>query len=119
MKIITRRIYDDPAGKGGYRVLVDRLWPRGLRKDQVYVDLWLREIAPSDSLRKWFGHEPPRWEGFKRRYFHELGKKHDLVDHLLAAAGGTMIILLYGAKDTEHNQAAALKEYLETVIAAV
>lgn len=113
MKITVKRIYDDPAGKGGYRVLVDRLWPRGLRKDQVHVDLWLKEIGPSDSLRKWFGHEPVKWDSFKKRYFHELGKKHDLMDQLLARAGGKTIVLLYGAKDTEHNQAVALKEYLE------
>jgi uncharacterized protein YeaO (DUF488 family) len=119
MKIVTRRIYDDLAGEGGYRVLVDRLWPRGLRKKQVHVDLWLKEIGPSDALRKWFGHEPARWEGFKRRYFHELDKEHDFVDRLLAGAGGKTIVLLYGAKDTEHNQAVALKQYLEVATAAV
>ena len=114
MKIMTKRIYDDPAGKTGYRVLVDRLWPRGLKKDQVHVDVWLREIGPSDALRKWFGHDPARWSEFRRRYFAELRRNQAIVDQLLANAGGGRIVLLYGAKDTEHNQAVALKEYLET-----
>ncbi len=119
MKIVTRRVYDDPAGKEGFRVLVDRLWPRGLRKDKVHVNVWLKEVGPSDSLRKWFGHEPARWDTFKQRYFRELDSKHEIVDQLLAGAEGRTIVLLYGAKDTEHNQAVALKEYLETAAAAV
>lgn len=114
MKITTKRIYDDPAGKAGCRVLVDRLWPRGLRKDQVHVDLWLKEIGPSDALRKWFGHDAAKWPTFKRRYFDELHKKQELVDQLRVSAGDKPLVLLYGAKDTEHNQAVALKEYLET-----
>ncbi len=119
MKIVVRRIYDDPAGRTGYRVLVDRLWPRGLRKDEVHVNAWLKELGPSDSLRKWFGHEPAKWDGFKRRYSRELDKKHDVIDQLLSGAGGKTIVLLYGAKDVEHNQAVVLKEYLEKVAAAV
>lgn len=115
MRVTTRRIYDDPAGRTGYRVLVDRLWPRGLKKDQLRLDAWLREIGPSDALRKWFGHDPGRWTGFRRRYFAELRRNQAIVEQLLAGAGGRRIVLLYAAKDTEHNQAVALKEYLETV----
>jgi len=112
MDIETKRIYDSPADGGGFRVLVDRLWPRGLRKDDVKVDLWLKDIAPSDGLRKWFGHDPARWSGFRKRYFAELEANGEAVKQLIAAAGGRDIVLLYGAKDTEHNQAVALKEYL-------
>ena len=77
MTIETGRIYDVPRKKGGYRVLVDRLWPRGLRKDEVNVDLWLKDIAPSTELRKWFAHEPAKWDRFKRRYFEELEGRPD------------------------------------------
>ena len=113
MKIETRRIYDDPHGKG-FRVLVDRLWPRGLRKDEVDFDLWLKDLAPSDPLRKWFGHEPAKWDEFKKRYFAELEGKQDQIRRLTDAAKDKTTVLLYGAKDTEHNQAVALKEYLES-----
>lgn len=113
MIIKTERIYEAPRKKGGYRVLVDRLWPRGLRKDEVHVDLWLKEIAPSTELRKWFAHDPDKWNQFKRRYFHELESRPESVDQLIASAKGRPLALLYGAKDTEHNQAVALKEYLE------
>lgn len=113
MIIDTARIYDKPRGSRGCRVLVDRLWPRGLRKEDVKVDLWLKDIAPSNALRRWFGHEPARWEQFKQRYFNELDKRPDLVRQLLNGARHGAVVLLYGAKDTQHNQAVALKEYLE------
>ena len=113
MIIETERIYDVPRKKGGYRVLVDRLWPRGLRKDEVHVDLWLKDIAPSTELRKWFAHEPAKWERFKRRYFKELAGKQDVVNQLINDAKSRPIVLLYGARDTERNQAVVLKAYIE------
>lgn len=113
MEIEIERIYDvSRKKKGGYRVLVDRLWPRGQRKDEAHVDLWLKDIAPSTELRKWFAHEPAKWDRFKRRYFEELEGRQDLVDQLISGAKGRPIVLLYGASDTEHNQAAALKAYI-------
>lgn len=117
MTIDTARIYDKPRGRRGCRVLVDRLWPRGLRKEDVKVDLWLKDIAPSNALRRWFGHEPARWGQFKQRYFKELDKRPDLVRQLLSATRNKAIVLLYGARDTQHNQAVALKEYLERMAA--
>ena len=113
MTIEAKRVYEAPRKKGGYRVLVDRLWPRGLRKDEVHIDLWLKDVAPSNTLRKWFDHDPAKWAQFQRRYFSELDGQQESVDQLVASAKGRPIVLLYGAKDVEHNQAVALKKYLE------
>jgi len=113
MNIETERIYDAPQKKGGYRVLVDRLWPRGLRKENVHVDLWLKAIAPSTELRKWFAHDPAKWQSFKQRYFAEIKNNQEAVNQLTSRVKDQTLVLLYGAKDTEHNQAIALKEYLE------
>lgn len=111
------RIYDNPKGNNdGFRILVDRLWPRGLRKDKVKVDLWQKEIAPSNSLRKWFGHDEKKWNEFKRRYFKELDKKNELVNMILSKVrevSSLTITLLYGTKEDRFNNAVALKEYLE------
>jgi len=95
--------------------LVDRIWPRGVRKDALKPDLWLRELAPSTELRKWFGHDPRRWEEFKRRYHSELQRPEgqELLHELLALAGKGPVTLLYGARDEEHNEAVALREFLE------
>lgn len=112
--IQVRRIYDKSLPDDNtYLILVDRLWPRGMRKDRVRVDLWLKEIAPSDRLRKWFGHNPVRWNQFKDRYFAELSLKTDLVQVILDKSKNAPVCLLYGAKDEEHNNAVALKEFLE------
>ena len=110
--IKTDRIYNAHAG-GGSRILVDRLWPRGLRKDEVKVDLWLKEVAPSNELRKWFGHDPDKWIEFREKFFQELDHKENLVDQIIAKAREGDVVLLYGAKDEEHNNAVALKEYIE------
>lgn len=113
MKMIkAERIYNIPKGEG-FRILVDRLWPRGLSKNEVNVDLWLKDIGPSNGLRKWFGHDPEKWSEFKERYFKELDLKKDLVDQVIARVKKGNTILLYGAKDEEHNNAVALKEYIE------
>lgn len=110
--IETRRVYD--GGKGvDYRVLVDRIWPRGLSKEDVAADLWFKEAAPTSELRKWFGHDPGRWNEFKKRYFKELDTNPDDLDPIKARARKGLVVLLYSAKDKEHNQAVALKEYLE------
>jgi uncharacterized protein YeaO (DUF488 family) len=114
LKIIIERIYDNPKGNNSsFRILVDRLWPRGLSKDKVRVDLWQKDVAPSNSLRKWFGHDEKKWDEFKRRYFKELDKKSDAINVILNKAKEQAITLLYGAKDERLNNAAVLKEYLE------
>ncbi len=111
--IHTKRVYDEPAKQDGYRVLVDRMWPRGVAKESAGIDLWLKEIAPSTELRQWFGHRPERWAEFKKRYFRELSGEaaSKALDELRAIKGKTLT-LVYAAKDTEHNNAIALLEYL-------
>jgi uncharacterized protein YeaO (DUF488 family) len=114
LTIRIERIYDNPKGNNrDFRILVDRLWPRGLSKDKVKVDLWQKDIAPSDSLRKWFGHDEKKWNEFKRRYFKELDKNSDLVNIMVNKANEVAITLLYGTKEEKLNNAVALKEYLE------
>lgn len=107
-----KRVYDAPSGDDGSRVLVDRLWPRGLSKSRAAVDLWLREIAPSDALRKWFGHDPARWVEFRARYAKELADHSDEVARLRALLSKGPVTVLYGAKDEAHNNALALVDYL-------
>jgi uncharacterized protein YeaO (DUF488 family) len=111
------RIYLPAKKSHGCRVLVDRLWPRGLKKEDAHVDLWLKEIAPSDALRKWFGHRPERWTEFQKRYRTELAKKKDLLAELARAKKkhGT-VTLLFAAKDEEHNQAVVLRNLLKNKI---
>jgi uncharacterized protein YeaO (DUF488 family) len=107
----VKRVYEPPAKKDGLRILVDRLWPRGLKKSDAALDRWFKEIAPSDALRRWFGHRPERWPQFRRRYRAELAKNPALTE-LRALVKRRRATLLYGAKDTEHNQAVTLAEYL-------
>jgi uncharacterized protein YeaO (DUF488 family) len=111
MMIKIKRIYEAPSYGDGFRVLVDRLWPRGVSKDKAKIDLWLKDIAPSDQLRKWFAHDPAKWGNFKRKYFKELDKNKDLVNKNLRRSKNN-ITLLYAAKDDKHNNAQALKEYI-------
>lgn len=114
MAIKLKRAYE-PAKRGdGFRILVDRLWPRGVSKDAAEIDLWLKEIAPSPKLRKWFGHDPAKWTAFRERYFRELDEHPDAVDQIHAQARRRTITLVYGARDEEHNHALALKDYLNT-----
>jgi uncharacterized protein YeaO (DUF488 family) len=117
LRIKIERIYDDnPKGDNSFRILVDRLWPRGLSKEKVRIDLWQKDIAPSNSLRKWFGHNENRWDEFKRKYFKELDKKNDnnTIDRIIKMAKEqNSITLLYGTKEERFNNAVALKEYLE------
>jgi uncharacterized protein YeaO (DUF488 family) len=111
--IKTERIYNVPK-YGGFRILVDRLWPRGLAKEEVDVDLWLKDIGPSNELRKWFGHDPGKWDVFRKRFFQELDQKRELVDLIIAKSREQDVTLLFGAKDEVHNNAVALKEYIES-----
>lgn len=111
--IRTKRIYDPPAPDDGARFLVERLWPRGKKREDVPIAAWLKEVAPSDALRRWFGHDPARWEEFQRRYFAELDGKPEAWQPILEAARQGNVTLLYSARDTEHNNAVALKAYLD------
>jgi len=106
--IRTRRVYEAPADDDGFRVLVDRLWPRGVSREDAALDRWMKEIAPSDELRAWFGHDPERWDEFRERYARELDEKAEEVDFLREKAGEGTLTLVYAARDTEHNNAVAL-----------
>jgi len=114
--IKVQRIYNNPKGNDSFRILVDRIWPRGLSRDKVKVDLWQKNIAPSNSLRKWFAHDEMKWNEFKRRYFRELDERRELIDIILSKTNEGLITLLYGAKNEKFNNAIALKEYLEDKI---
>lgn len=111
--IRCRRAYEEPGEDDGARVLVDRYWPRGVSREALELDAWVREVAPSDDLRRWFDHDPGRWEEFVRRYHRELEACPGPVEELLGAhrERGTLT-LVYGARDTEHNNAVALRDYL-------
>jgi uncharacterized protein YeaO (DUF488 family) len=111
--IRTRRVYDEPAPDDSVRVLVDRIWPRGVSRERAAVALWLKDVAPSTALRQWFGHDPARWDGFRQRYFAELDAMPEVVAQLRAAAAGGTLTLVYSARDTGCNQAVALSEYLQ------
>ncbi|MGH6873195.1 MAG: DUF488 domain-containing protein [Rhizomicrobium sp.] len=111
MKIRIKRVYEPAEKADGLRVLVDRLWPRGVKK--TAIDLWLKDIAPSDELRNWFHHEAPKWAAFRRRYKKELADNPEAIAELRRAARGKTVTLLYGARDTAHNQAVVIAEYLK------
>ena len=105
-----KRVYEPPDKHDGRRILVDRLWPRGLTKEKASIDLWLKDIAPSTELRKWFGHNPDRWEEFKERYLAELKGNSDQIQLLKQELDKGIVTLVYGAKDEEHNQAVVIQE---------
>lgn len=114
--IKMKRIYDQPAKEDGFRILVDRLWPRGISKEKVKVDLWLREIAPSNDLRKWFSHDPKKWEDFKIRYEREMKGKQELLHKIKEAEKEKGIVtILYSARDKEHNNAVVLNAVLKNM----
>lgn len=112
--IRIKRIYEPPSAEDGSRILVDRLWPRGISRQEAAISEWMREIAPSTSLRRRFNHDPQKWEEFKERYFQELDARPDLVASLLDQCARTDVTLIYSARDTKYNQAVALAEYLQT-----
>jgi len=110
--IQIKRVFDKGHPDDGFRVLVDRVWPRGMTKEKVNADLWMKILAPGTSLRKWFAHDPEKWDEFKCRYCKELDDNSDAIKQLLDEAGKKRLTLLYSARDTRHNQAVALKDYL-------
>jgi uncharacterized protein YeaO (DUF488 family) len=111
-EVRIKRAYEPPSPRDGTRVLVDRLWPRGVKKADAGISQWMKEIAPSNELRKWFGHEPERWEEFRRRYKAELASKRELVARLRELAREGPLTLVYSAHDEAHNQAVVLRETL-------
>ncbi len=113
MAIHLKRAYDSPGSSDGFRVLVDRLWPRGLTKAKAKIDLWMKDIAPSTELRQWFTHDPGKWPEFQKRYRRELAQHKDLVAELRKRSKARTVTLIYSAKDEQHNDAVVLKRYLE------
>jgi uncharacterized protein YeaO (DUF488 family) len=112
VNVKLKRAYEPPAVEDGTRILVDRLWPRGIKKADAALDLWMKDVAPSTGLRQWFGHETDRWQEFRRRYVDELRQKSDLVDELRALARKDPITLVFRAHDQTHNDASVLREIL-------
>ena len=112
MSLSIKRSYEAPAASDGKRILIDRLWPRGLSKEKARIDLWMKEIAPSSDLRKWFGHDPEKWKEFQVRYKKELAANSELVDSIRKMAKRETVTLVYSAKDEEHNDAVVLAEVL-------
>jgi len=108
--IKIKRAYEEPEEKDGVRILIDRIWPRGISKETIKINKWIKDLAPSNDLRKWFSHDALKWNEFKRKYFMELNEKKFLCKELIEK--GKVITLVYGAKDEKYNQAAALREYL-------
>ena len=112
MQIRLRRAYEVPGKDDGTRILVDRVWPRGVSKEDLQLDFWAKNIAPSTELRRWFDHDPEKWSEFRRRYSEELDENDQAVAELLSKVEGRRLTLVYGARDEQYNNAVALKEYL-------
>jgi uncharacterized protein YeaO (DUF488 family) len=110
--IKIKRIYEPVSPDDGKRIYIDRLWPRGMKKEDVKIDEWVKEISPSDALRKWFGHDPSKYEEFKRRYIKELEEHSEILERIKKEGKKETVTLLFSAKDVEHNNAKALKEML-------
>ncbi len=115
--LALKRAYEPPARTDGKRYLVERLWPRGFTKESLRLDAWVKEAAPSDALRRWFGHDPARWEEFRRRYFEELDRDPSAWETLLREARRARVTLIYSSRDQERNNAVALKDYLDRRLA--
>ena len=112
LDVRAKRIYDQPEHEDGYRVLIDHVWPRGISRERARLDRWARELAPSDELRKWFDHRPPRFAGFRVRYRDELAAQSELLEALRRRAESGRVTVLYAARDREHNNAVVLAELL-------
>ena len=112
MNIQLKRVYEEPGEADGKRILIDRLWPRGLTKEKARIEIWLKDIAPSTELRTWFGHDPSKWDDFKKRYRNELKNNSETVSKLIEQISQGKVTLVYSAKDKEHNNAVVLAEYL-------
>jgi uncharacterized protein YeaO (DUF488 family) len=113
MKTKIKRVYEKPAKEDGFRILADRLWPRGLTKEKASVDLWLKEIAPTTELRKWFSHDPEKWNEFKKKYVAELKKNEETVSILKEKIKEGTVTILYGARDQVHNEALVILDFLD------
>jgi uncharacterized protein YeaO (DUF488 family) len=113
MKIALKRVYEEPAQSDGVRILVDRLWPRGLTKEAAKIDYWAKGVSPSNELRRWYGHDPDKWPEFRGRYFAELDRNPEAVAELRQHLKGARATFLFGSKETRLNNAAALRDYLE------
>ncbi len=113
MPIFLKRAYEEASSDDGKRILVERLWPRGLKKEKAKIDEWLKDVAPSTELRKWYGHDPAKWEKFKAKYWKELQDKETLISKLIKEAESGKITFVFGSKEEKLNNAVALKEYLE------
>jgi len=111
--IRLKRAYEEPSPDDGTRILVERLWPRGLSKDEAAIDVWPKEVGPSTGLRKWYGHDPEKWEEFRRRYRSELDERAEAIGELKRVIRKGPVTFVFAARDMEHNSAVALKEYLE------
>jgi uncharacterized protein YeaO (DUF488 family) len=116
--IQLKRVYEQETPADGVRYLIERLWPRGVKKESLHIEAWLKEAGPSTELRKWFNHDPEKWSEFRRRYFAELNQRKEAWTPILETAERGTVSLLYSSHDTEHNNAVALKEYIEGKMAA-
>ncbi|MHC4767110.1 MAG: DUF488 domain-containing protein [Planctomycetota bacterium] len=114
MQVRTKRIYEDSNPADGRRILVDRLWPRGIAKSNARIDFWAKSVSPSNELRRWYGHDPEKWLEFRERYFEELDSNPDGVSELRSQLGSGTVTLLYSSKETRLNNASALKDYIES-----
>ena len=114
--IKVKRVYESPGADDGTRFLVERLWPRGMRKESLHMEGWLKDVAPSDALRRWFGHDPANWIEFQDRYFAKPDGEPDAIEPIMEAASSGNVTLLFSANDTEHNNAVELKEYLSKLL---
>ena len=112
MKVAIKRVYEKPSKEDGFRILVDRLWPRGLTKEKVAADLWFKEIAPTTELRKWFNHETEKWPEFQKKYLKEISENEPAIATLKEIMNEGKVTILYAAKDEEHNEARILMDYL-------
>ena len=115
MPIFLKRAYEKPSSEDGKRLLVERLWPRGLKKEEAEIDEWLKEVAPSTELRKWYSHDPAKWAEFKKRYWKELESKKDVMLKLAKEAKERKVTFVFGSKEEKQNNANALKEYIENI----
>lgn len=115
MDIRLKRVYEEPSESDGTRILIDRLWPRGLTKEKAKVDVWLKEIAPTTELRKWFNHEPSKWPEFKKRYKTEISNNPEAISALKKHLASGKATILYGAKDEEHNDAVVIKQFFDNM----
>ncbi len=111
--ICLKRVYAEASSEDGKRILVERLWPRGLKKEDAKIDEWAKDVAPSTELRKWYSHDPAKWEQFKKKYWEELDEKRDLVSKLVKESRGKKVTFVFASKEEKLNNAAALKEYIE------